>query len=342
MFDQSEVKRFIASEVLGKLSFNEHQESGAHSTFIARAAKNSGLTVRKIREGHYFFDDQRAIGSVEAMVSSLISYPAVDICRSKHVMKELFISGGVPVPKGSAFNRAQRAAGLRYYQSLGSFVVVKPDKGHGGRGITAGINTADEFRDAWSKAAEHARGDVPIVVEEYVSGLDLRVYVIAGKVVAASTRVPPFVVGDGQSTIAALLEEKKAQRERSKYLRRLHIAVDTNWMANTGNYLEKVLSLGEVAVLSATSNLSQGGESVDVTNLLSEDLAAIAVSAIAAIPGMQAGGVDFQAQSPYTADGAVVLEVNAAANISVHHLPAYGRSIDVGQALINAMMFQLR
>lgn len=338
MFDQVEVKRFIANEIIGKLSFNEHKESGAHSTFIARAAKNSGLAVRKIRDGHYFFNDRGAVGSVEAMVTSLIGYSAVDICRSKEVMKELFVAAGVPVPKGSAFKRDQRAAGLRYFQSLDALAVVKPDKGHGGRGITAGIKTADEFREAWTKAASHARGEVPIVVEEYVPGLDLRVYVAGGKAVAASTRVPPFVIGDGQSTIDALLQSKKEQRSRSKYLSRLPIAVDASWMANTGISFETVLPQGGVAVLSATSNLSQGGESVDVTDLLSEDLASIAVSAIAAIPGMNAGGVDFQAQSPYSAHGAVVLEVNAAANISVHHLPAYGDSVDVGQALVDAMM----
>jgi hypothetical protein len=34
----------------------------------------------------------------------------------------------------------------------------------------------------------------------------------------------------------------------------------------------------------------------------------------------------------------VVLEANTAANITVHHLPAYGDAVDVGGALVDEMI----
>lgn len=341
MFSQIEVKDFISNEIIGKLAFNEQQEAGAHITFIARAALDSGLTVRKIRSGHYFLDGQRVVGSVQSMVTSLISHQAVQICSSKEIMKDLLIIAGIPVPRGSAFSKNELSKGLHFHQSLEAASVVKPDRGRGGMGITAGIESSEHFREAWAKAALVGKVDVPILVEEYVSGLDLRVYVVAGKVVAAATRIPPFVVGDGKSTIELLLKRKELQRDKNLYLRRLPIVIDNKWMEITGNRMETILPENEIAILNSTSNLSKGGENVDVTHMLSDGLAALAVGAIASIPGLQSGGVDFQARSPRTTDGAVVLEINAGANISVHHLPAYGDSVNVGHKIVQAMLRQI-
>lgn len=339
MFSQPHVKQFIADEVLGR-NFNEYPYSGAHTTFVNRAAKASGLTVRKIDDGHYFFEDHRVVGSVEAMVTSLISSAAVKIGWSKIVMKELFRAVNVPVADGQVFQKNQRAKGLRFFESLAAFGVVKPDHGRGGNGITAGIQNTDDFRLAWTKALKHARGRGRIVVEEYVPGLDLRVYVVGNRAVAATTRIPPYVVGDGHSNIATLLDQKRAQRELNGYLRRMPIVADEHWMANSDLEMTTVLPPNEIAVLNSTSNLTQGGENVDVTGILSDDLADIAVRALRAIPGMGAGGVDFQARSPRTSDGAVLLEINTVANISMHHMPAYGVPVDVGQSLVDAMLSQ--
>lgn len=338
MYSQSEIKRFLQDEVLGKMSFNEHSESGAHTTFISRAAQAAGLEVRKIEKGHYFFQGKQVVGSVESMITSLCSHASVEICRSKLVMKELMSARGVPVPEGQAFPKNERANALRFFSSLKSPAVVKPDKGRGGVGITAGIQTPDEFRDAWSVAYKNVNSSTPIVVERFVPGLDLRVYVVRGKVVAASTRVPPFVVGNGKSTISELLSEKQEQRNRNRYLSRLPIVISEPWIAHTGKALSTVLPDNEIALLSSTANMSQGGENIDVTASLSPEIADIAIHAIGAVPGMQAGGVDFQAPSPYDAKNAVVLEVNAVANISVHHLPAYGRRVDVGRSIVAGML----
>lgn len=84
--------------------------------------------------------------------------------------------------------------------------------------------------------------------------------------------------------------------------------------------------------------VEQQMEGVDVTDLLAEPVKELAVRAVRAIPGLGVAGVDLMVRSLDDTAGAVVLEANTSANISVHHRPAYGRAIDVGAAIVDAML----
>jgi D-alanine-D-alanine ligase-like ATP-grasp enzyme len=338
VFEQAPVKQFICDEILGRVNFNEHATAGAHAHFMVRAAKSAGLTVRKIGVGHFFFDAKKCIGTVEAMIPSLVSHAALKAGRSKQLTKELLSAAGVPVPRGQLFAETDQVKGARFFRALEATAVVKPDGGRGGVGVTCGVSTAGHFKDAWQRAAATTKQETAIMVEEFTMGIDLRVYVVDGKAVAAASRIPAHVIGDGLSSVSELLSEKQGLRERNRYLERMPIVVDPQWMLNSGHSMDQVLEAGEIAVLNSTVNLHQGGENIDVTGMLHPELGAIAVAALDAIPGMGAGGVDFVAKSPRTAEGAVVLEVNTGANISVHHLPAYGEPVNVGRAIIDAMI----
>lgn len=339
VFEQAHVKRFITDELIGKQDFNEHPATGAHAHFVARAAKDAGLTVRKIGAGHFFFfDGARCVGTVESMIPSLVSHAALKIGRSKQLTKELLESAGIPVPRGRSYLETDVVKATRFFRSLTVPAVVKPNGGRGGAGVTCGVSTIDHFKDAWQSAASTTRLETSILVEEFTTGVDLRVYVVAGKVVAAASRLPAHVVGDGQATVADLLLRKQDLRDRNRYLARMPITVDPKWIMNSGHSMDSVLPSGEIAVLNSTVNLHQGGENADVTGILHKGIKEIAVAALDAIPGMGAGGVDFVAKSPRDVEGAVVLEVNTGANISVHHLPAYGEPVDVGRALVDAMI----
>ena len=56
---------------------------------------------------------------------------------------------------------------------------------------------------AYHQARQHSRG---VVVESYIAGLDHRLLVVNGELVAASKRVPGHVVGDGEHSIEALVD----------------------------------------------------------------------------------------------------------------------------------------
>ncbi|MGP9727956.1 hypothetical protein, partial [Glutamicibacter sp. AOP3-A1-12] len=116
------------------------------------------------------------------------------------------------------------------------------------------------------------------------------------------------------------------------------IIVDQEWIKSSGISLDFVPPLGEIVTLNGAANIHQGGEHVDVTGLICNDLKIMAINAAASIPGLVCGGIDLLIDSLDTVKGAVVLEANAKANISVHHLPAYGQPVDVGAAIVREML----
>lgn len=332
------IRKFLQDHVVGHQEFNSYTQSGAHALAIRKAADSQGLTTVKDGDWLYISDENGVRGTVYRMLTSLVSQTAVMICRSKATTKRMLEQANVPIPAGKIFKKTQKSSAKAYFASLTSPGVIKPDAGKAGKGVTAGITTEAQFETAWKKAAAAATGEGLIIVEEYVPGIDIRAYVVGDSVAAATVRVPPFVVGDGSTSIQELLKAKQVERETSRYLSRLPIVCDEEWLADQGWTMQSIPQANEIVLLSSTANVSRGGDSVDVTSLLPNDFKEAAVSAIRAIPGMRIGGVDFQAQSLESIEGAVILELNTAANISVHHLPSYGKPVDVGAAILQEML----
>ena len=79
---------------------------------------------------------------------------------------------------------------------------MKPNQGNMGIGVSVGMRTNREVRDAFERARQCGRA---ALVEEYVPGADYRLLVIDGKLEAAARRVPAHVVGDGVHTIEELV-----------------------------------------------------------------------------------------------------------------------------------------
>ena len=84
-------------------------------------------------------------------------------------------------------------------------VVVKPTRGEQGKGITVGV-LADSGPDELAAALARAKKQHPeVLIEQRVSGSDLRLVVIDGRVVAAALRLPPEIIGTGDHTVRELI-----------------------------------------------------------------------------------------------------------------------------------------
>lgn len=219
-------------------------------------------------------------------------------------------------------------------------MVIKPANGRAGDGITTNVSDLAQFDRAWSRAVEASTSKHKIMLEAHVTGLDVRAFVVGDRVVAAATRLPAFVQGNGQDSLVDLVEAKSSVRAENAYLRKMPIQVDYDWLAGRGWKATAVPEDGEIVLLNGTVNIHQGGEHVDITHELSPELQQIAVRAAQAIPGLTVAGIDLLVESPDSVHNAVVLEANTSANISVHHVPAYGQPVDVGGAIIDEMLRQ--
>jgi D-alanine-D-alanine ligase-like ATP-grasp enzyme len=139
-------------------------------------------------------------------LSEFTSAVAMSICDDKRVTRRVVEAAGVVVP--AQLTQGDAAARAAFLAEHGA-VVVKPARGEQGKGISIGLTTTEEIE----AAVERARVVCDeVVVERYFKGEDLRLVVIDYRVVAAAVRRPARVVGDGRSSVAALIETQSRRR----------------------------------------------------------------------------------------------------------------------------------
>ncbi|MGO2114975.1 hypothetical protein [Corynebacterium casei] len=214
---------------------------------------------------------------------------------------------------------------------------MKPSRGSVGRGITMILESEDEFEKAWDLAVEEDGARPIILLEELIHGLDVRVVVVDGKVRAAATRVPPFVVGDGKTTFGDLVSAHRKTRQTNGYLRSHKLYIDGDWVARNRWEDSTVLPEGEVAFLRLTSNASRGGFIVNVLSRLSPALVDLAERTANSIPGVDVVGVDLMIDTFDSAEKATVLEINASPHLEIHHFPTFGEVTDLAYYVISHM-----
>lgn len=178
-----------------------------------------------------------------------------------------------------------------------------------------------------------------IVVEEYTPGLDLRCYVVGNQVVGAVVRLPLYVIGDGVSTLGQLADAEIARRQRNEFLKPRQPEVSDAFLERVGLSRDWVPAEGELRSLTPIADTTRGGGiAVDVLDQLSDELRELAVDGLAAIPGLDAAAVDLLAPDLTSTEEAVVLEVNASANIMQFHYPAYGQPRKVNDAVMEEIL----
>ncbi len=274
-----------------------------------------------------------------ATVTSATRNIAVDLASDKALTNTLLADSGLPVPRQRQVRSPAEA--VEALEALGAPVVVKPLDGNHGRGITIGVGTAEEMQKAWALASEVSS---VVVVESFVEGLDHRLLVVDGRLVAASKRVPGHVVGDGKHTVAKLVAAVNSDPRRGvgheKALTRIEIDDQAlRMLAAAGLGPDAIPEADRTVFLRATANLSTGGTAVDVTELVHPDNREMAERAAATI-GLDVCGVDFLTQDvshSWVEAGGAICEVNAAPGFRMHVSPSEGQARDVAGAVIDML-----
>lgn len=190
-------------------------------------------------------------------------------------------------------------------------VIVKPNSGSQGRGVTL-VHNKREFYRAMRTVFEIDR---VALVQQPVHGKDYRIVVLDERVISAYERIPLNVIGNGRSTISNLL--KKKQQEFVASSRDTNIKKNdpriTEKLKHQGLNLQSVLAQGERVFLLDNANLSAGGDSADVTANMHPTFGKIAIK-LTKDMGLRLCGVDLmidgdisQKSSPFW-----VLEINSA------------------------------
>lgn len=261
---------------------------------------------------------------------------AIKICIDKNKTKNYLVKSQVPTPEGKLFmGETDDREIISSAKKLGFPLVLKPLDGTGGHGVIANIKNEDEF----VKALTYVRQDLSIdnvIVERYFKGEDIRIYVVNNKVIGAIKRIPANVVGDGERTIAQLLRIKNNFRRHNPALKASIIKKDKEMskvLNEQGYTLESVPKKGERVYLKTKNNVSSGGDPIDVTEELTDEIKQIAIKASKSIPGLVQCGVDVMVNKENNTG--VVIEVNSRPSIRSHLFPIEGQARDIPKAIID-------
>ena len=278
---------------------------------------------------------------IRATMTSKTSALAVDIAQDKKMTNRLLAAAGLPVPKSEVVTSDDEAVAAA--KRIGFPVVVKPLDGNHGRGVNLDLKTERTVRTGFKRARRESRRGV-VVVETYVSGNDYRVLVIGGRMVAIAERVPAHVIGDGEHSVAELVEIANRDPRRGigheKVLTRVKVdesALDL--LKKQGYAFDDVPQAEAVVKLAATGNMSTGGISIDRTWDAHEDNVEIAEEA-AGVIGLDVAGIDFIAPDitlPVRETGGAIVEVNAAPGFRMHTHPTEGEPQYVAKHVVDLL-----
>ncbi len=276
---------------------------------------------------------------IQATVASTTSSIAVEVACDKEETKNLLEASSIPVPSGRVvYDEEDLEIAVK---RIGYPVVVKPVGGNHGRGATINVTDWESAVVALAHAKKVSRG---VIVEKFITGFDHRLLVIDYKFVAGAKRTPAMVTGDGKHSIKELIEIVNSDSRRGygheKVLTAIKIDEMTLGMLEEKGYtIETVIKKGEELHLKRTANLSTGGTSADVTEIV-HPFNVFMAERIARIIGLDICGIDIMTPDisvPLHENGGAVLEVNAGPGFRMHIAPAQGLPRNVAEPVIDML-----
>lgn len=308
---------------------------GPSTACIVDAAGERNIPHIRLNEGNLvqlgYGTHQRRIWTAETDQTSAI---AQSICSDKDLTKRLLTSCGVPVPEGGVVNSPAEA--WEAAENIGIPVVVKPSDANHGRGVSINLTTRKEVDAAYQLAADEGSD---VIVERFIPGKEHRLLVVGGKVAAAACGEAASIVGDGVSTITALVDAQLNTDPRRGIseefpLNYLVVAEDASIqfeLSRQGFSADAIPPAGQTVVIQQNGNLA-----CDVTDQVHPSVAA-SVALAARIVGLDIAGVDLVAEDisrPLAEQHGAIVEVNAGPGLLMHLKPASGEPRPVGRYIV--------
>jgi cyanophycin synthetase len=275
----------------------------------------------------------------QATITCKTSNIAVDIACNKEQTKKMLDAASIPVAKGSICVDEEDLADT--IKSIGYPIVLKPLDGNHGKGASINVTNWEDAVLGLEYAQKYSRR---VIVERFITGYDFRVLVIDNKIVAAAQRVPAHVVGDGINSIEELIKIVNSDPRRGygheNVLTEINVDRDSLELLEKRNMtVNSIPEKDDIVYLKSTANLSTGGTSIDVTDMMHPENVFMA-ERISRIIGLDVCGVDIMANNltqSLKENGGVILEVNAAPGFRMHLAPSEGLPRNVAAPVIDML-----
>jgi cyanophycin synthetase len=330
----------LEADIRALKRIRQREAFGPSTQSIIDEAKKRNIPYRRLNKSSLVLLGQGIHQKkIRASMTSDTAAIGVDLAGDKDETKKILKKAYIPVPTGEVVTSEEELKDL--LQEMSFPVVIKPINGNHGRGITTNIRTVEQAIAAFHIATS-VSGEV--IVERFIEGFDYRFLVINYKLVAVAKRTPAMVMGDGVSTVNELIEQTNNDPNRGdgheKVMTKIKVdAVTEKILEDKGLTLQSVLPMGQILFLKDTANISTGGTSRDVTDLVHPDNIFMA-ERIARIMNLDICGIDVVSKDidvPITNENGGVVEVNACPGLRMHLNPAKGLGRNVAEPIVQML-----
>lgn len=305
---------------------------GSKSTMpVLRVAHRLGIPFFHLGLGAYQLGwgskARRMSGSIVGSDSQIGSR----LTQNKVITANILRAAGLPAPHHMAANTEQGA--LVAAAEIGFPVVVKPIDTDRGVGVTVDVVDTKTLIKAFTAAQEHTESK-QVIVERQVPGVCHRLFVAHGELLYAVKRMPMGVFGDGQRTVAQLVQDHRlAESARPPWSRSEIQPIDElaiEALHQIALTPDSIPSDRQFVPLRRIESTQWGGIDEDVTKIVQPDNILAALQATEMF-GLQVAGVDIislDISQPWHVNEAIINEVNFAplfggAEISRSYIPAF-------------------
>lgn len=199
-----------------------------------------------------------------------LSCQAFYIANDKQYCKRIFEKLGISHPKSIIFNQIDtEMSKIRAFMKQNELYVCKPLDGTEGEGVCMNIQNLNDLNAAWNQW-KHKYSC--FILEEQKDYGDLRIQVIAGKIVAACVREPASVIGDGASILSDLVKAQNKSIQKNNPANKLELDTASMELIKKQDLsLDSIPPKGQKVVLKYVANMNQGALAIDITDQIHPD-----------------------------------------------------------------------
>lgn len=237
---------------------------------------------------------------------------------NKAITKKVLEEHGINTPKGRVYDTKKTTLEDRLHFTSPK-LVIKPNATN--MGVSINFVDRDDivsFEKSVDDAFSHGK---QILVEEFITGKEYRFLVINFEVIAIAHRAPAQIIGNNIDTVEELIRKKN----ETKYAK-AQIKGDLD-----PKLLKRILKDQEKLILHEQSNVSTGGDAIDMTDKVDKSYSIIAKRAAKAL-GSRICGVDMiikDEKELANQENYSIIELNYNPMLSIHTHPDQGKQRDV-------------
>lgn len=304
-----------------------------NNAIVRTGAEKIGCTVDEIGNGFLRIGYRGAVYFSRSADFSFESLMTGYICGDKETSQSILRSEGLPIPEFLCVPHNGFQDALQFFEKLDGPAVLKPAGGSGGLGISTYVRSRRELVRAFGRALAYSKGR--ILIERHVDGNHYRVTVLDGEIVSIVKRIPPHVVGDGETPLRLLIEmrNRKIREKTSTQIVPFPADAVTRKCIATQGFRLRSIPPPETTVF--LRNVCNGGSVRDVSEMVHGSYGELAVKASECV-GAKFCGVDLIAtdvRERASMTNCAINEVNSTPALYIVDAPNRRKGMDIGERL---------